>query len=243
MTGIRDPATRLLRKSTGLPPARTKMAKKGKLVVIEGSDGSGKTTQAQLLIAHLKKNKIPNAYISFPRYETSLWGKMVARYLGGDFGKVGDVDPYLASVLYAGDRICAAPQIRKWLAEGKVVICNRYVGSNAGHMAAKLKSQSEKLKYVKWLESLEYGENKIPKEDINILLQVDPKVSRKLMKGRKLDIHEDDLKYQETVYKVFDWVARNKNWARIDCTRGGEILGQQDIHGKVLAVLKKRRLI
>ena len=211
------------------------MAKRGKLVVIEGSDGSGKTTQAKLLLNYLKKKKIPSAYISFPRYEKSMWGKMVRRFLDGDFGRIDQVDPYFASALYAGDRFSAAPQICKWITEGKIIVCNRYVGSNIGHMAAKFKGQSERSKYIKWLEDLEYKENGIPKEDLAVLLQVDPKVSRKLMRDRKLDIHEKDFAYQQEVYRVYDYVSRRKkNWVKVDCTQGGEVLCPQEIHGGVL---------
>lgn len=220
------------------------MAKKGKLIVIEGSDGSGKTTQAQLLLSYLKKKKIPSAYISFPRYEKSMWGKMVRRFLDGDFGRIDQVDPYFASVLYAGDRFSAAPQINKWLNEGKMIVCNRYVGSNIGHMAAKFKSQSERSKYIGWLETLEYKENGIPKEDVSILLQVDPVVSRKLMKDRKLDIHEKDLQYQKEVYRVYESVAKARsNWVRVDCASGGQILGPQQIHEKVVAALVKKKVL
>jgi len=209
---------------------------KGKLIVIEGSDGSGKTTQAKLLLDYLQSKKIASAYISFPRYEASVWGKMIRRFLNGEFGQL---DPYFASMLYAGDRLTAAPKIRKWLDEGKVVVCNRYVASNAGHMAAKFKSQSEKSKYIAWLEQLEYEENGIPKEDAVVLLEVDAATSRVLMKNRKLDIHEKDLKYQEEVHKVYDVLAKKKgNWIKVDCTKNGGILPPLEIHNKVAEMLK-----
>ncbi|MDO8486909.1 MAG: thymidylate kinase [Candidatus Curtissbacteria bacterium] len=222
-------------------------SKLGKLIVFEGPDGSGKTTQAKLLLAYLRNppagGKIPNVYISFPRYEKP-WGKMVRRYLAGDFGKIGEVDPYFASMFYAHDRADAAPMISGWIREGKIVVCNRYVGSNIGHMGAKFKTQNEKLKYIKWLEDLEYRENKIPKEDLVVLLQVDPKVSRKLMEDRKLDIHEKDLAYQEEVWRVYNYVAGlKKNWVRVDCTKGGKLLSADQIHEKVLAVLGKRGIL
>ncbi|MEX2028302.1 MAG: thymidylate kinase [Candidatus Curtissbacteria bacterium] len=217
---------------------------KGRLVVFEGTDGSGKTTQAELLLKYLRKNKIPNAYISFPRYEESMWGKMVRRFLNGEFGKIGEVDPYFASMLYAGDRASAAPKIRRWLSEGKVVVCNRYVGSNIGHMAAKFRKADDRQKYTDWLENLEYKENGIPKEDVVVLLQVPPIVSRRLMKDRKLDIHEKDQKYQEEVYWAYDFVAGlKKHWIKVDCTGGGKILDPDEIHQKVLGALAKRKII
>ena len=229
----------------------------GKLIVFEGVDGAGKTTQAKLLVKYLQKKKIPCAYISFPRYEESLWGKMVRRYLAGDFGEVNDVDPYFASMLYAGDRLSAADQIKKWLSDGKVVVCNRYVGSNMAHMGGKVESpsfvrqgrtsdgkQNEKIKFIKWLEDLEYGENKIPKEDLVIFLHVPVQVSRNLIKDRKLDIHEKDLDYLEKVIQVYKKLAKSKNyWERINCTASGKILEPYEIHRKVLEVLKKRKIL
>lgn len=212
---------------------------KGKLIVIEGSDGSGKTTQAKLLLDYLQSKKIASVYISFPRYEDSLWGKMVRRFLNGEFGTIDKVDPYFASMLYAGDRLSAAPKIKKWLDEGKVVVCNRYVPSNLGHMAAKFKDQKSKTKYLDWLEQLEYGENGIPKEDVVVLLEVDAQTSRVLMKNRKLDIHEKDMKYQEEVHKVYDGLAKKKgNWIKVDCTKNGEILPPLEIHKKIIEMLK-----
>lgn len=217
---------------------------KGKLIVFEGADGSGKTTQSKLLLGYLKKRKIPATYISFPRYEKSMWGKMVRRFLDGEFGKLDEVDPYLASVLYAGDRMTAAGQIRKWIVEGKIVVCNRYIGSNIGHMGAKFKSQNEKSIYIDWLERLEYGQNQIPKEDLVIYLYVPVDISRNLMKDRKLDIHERNLEYLSRVLVVYDSVAKiEKNWVKVGCTKNGQILKPEEVHRKVLEVLKNRGII
>jgi dTMP kinase len=214
----------------------------GKLIVFEGTDGSGKTTQSKLLLNFFRKNKIKAKYISFPRYEDSMWGAMVKRFLAGDFGKLEDVDPYLASCLYAGDRACAVPIIKRWIGNGYFVVCNRYIGSNIGHMAAKFKKSDDRRRYINWLEKLEYGENKIPKEDLVILLQVPIKKTRKMMKGRKLDIHEKDQKYLEQVYSVYDSVAKGKkNWEVVNCSSSGEVLSPEDIHEKVLEILKSRR--
>ncbi|OGD83371.1 hypothetical protein A2165_01405 [Candidatus Curtissbacteria bacterium RBG_13_40_7] len=211
----------------------------GKLIVFEGSDGTGKTTQAKLLLGYLKKKNIPCVYISFPRYDESLWGQMVKRYLSGGFGKIDEVGPYLASVLYAGDRFSASDQIRKWLELGKLVICNRYVGSNLAHQLAKMVSQSDKSKFIKWLEKLEYEENKIPKEDLVILLHVPATISRKLMSQRKLDIHERDFGYLKRVVEAYEGLAKErKNWVKVDCVKNGKILKPEEIHKKVLEILE-----
>lgn len=220
------------------------MAKRGKFIVIEGADGSGKTTQSKFLASYFSKNKIPNSYVSFPRYESSMWAAMVRRYLLGDFGKLEDVDPYFGSMLYAGDRASAKDEINKWLDSGRAVIANRYSWSNAAHMGAKFKNLKDRKKYLDWLEKLEYGENNIPKEDIVVFLYVPISVTKKLMGGRNLDIHEKDLVYQEKVLEVYEQLADSKkNWIKIDCTQNGKILSQQVIHTKILEALKAKNLI
>src|SRR3972149_8893382 len=112
--------------------------KKGKFIVFEGADGTGKTSQAKLLFDFFKKNKKDVVFTSFPNYK-SAWGKMVRRYLDGEFGDVGEVSPYLASMLYAGDRLLESERIRKWLKGGKTIICDRYMASNIAHQSAKIK--------------------------------------------------------------------------------------------------------
>ena len=217
---------------------------RGELIVFEGADGSGKATQAKLLLEFLKREKNPAEFISFPRYEKSLWGQMVRRYLDGEFGKVSEVDPYLASTLYAGDRLSASAQIRKWLSKGKMVICDRYVGSNIAHMGAKFKVQSSKFKFIEWLEKLEYRENKVPKEDLVIFLSVPVDISQKLMKDRKLDIHEKDMGYLKRVIDVFEELVRTRrNWAMIECVQNDRLLSPAAIHQKVLEVLKQHNLL
>ena len=217
---------------------------RGKLIVFEGADGSGKTTQSKLLVNYLKDKKIPSAYISFPRYKDSLWGKMVRRFLNGEFGKIDEVDPYLASLAYAGDRMTAKDQMKKWLDSGKVVVCNRYIGSNIGHMAAKFSKQIDRQEYIEWLENLEYEENGIPREDLVIFLHVPVEISRKLMKDRKLDIHEANLEYLGKVVDVYEMMAKTRNnWVRVRCTDNGRLLSAEKIQERVLEVLRKRKVI
>ena len=217
------------------------MAKRGKLIVFEGIDGSGKTTQSTMLLKHLQSKKIPSAYISFPRYEDSMWAQMVKKFLSG---QLGNLDPYTASMLYAGDRMSASDEINQWLSVGKIVVCNRYVGSNIGHMSAKLKTSAERKKYILWLEKLEYSENNIPREDLNVLLQVPVTETKRLMGGRQLDIHERDSAYQREVYKVYDEFSKSrKNWTRVDCTKNGMFLTPDEIHKKILTVLSAKDIL
>lgn len=213
----------------------------GKFIVFEGADGSGKTTQAKLLFSYLKSKKIPTVYVSFPRYKESMWGAMVRRYLDGDFGKL---DGYLASMLYAGDRFSAAGQIRKWIGEGKIVVCDRYVASSVAHQGGKIKSQSQKSKFIEWLENLEYVENGIPKEDLVIFLDMPLEFSLKLMKGRKLDIHEADKNHLKNAIAIYESFAKKKkHWITIKPVEGGKLSSVEEVHEKILVVLKKKKNI
>lgn len=223
------------------------MPKKGKLIVFEGIDGSGKTTICRLLLNYLQNppngRKIPFSHYSFPRYDKP-WGKMVRRYLDGEFGDVGAVDPYLASVLYAGDRLDAAGKINADLEAGKIVICDRYTASNIAHQSAKLGRQSEKSKFINWVEGFEYKDNEIPKEDLVIYLSIPVSISQKLMSKKKKDIHERNRKYLEEVRKVFEDLARSKDyWQKVDCISLGKLRKPEDIQREVLEILKLRKII
>ena len=211
--------------------------KRGRLIVFEGADGSGKTTQAKLLFKHLKKQKIPAEYISFPIYE-STWGKLVRRYLDGEFGDVGDVSPYLACVFYAGDRLSVSKKLFKWLKAGKIVVCNRYTGSNIAHQIVKIKNQKSKIKFMEWLEDFEYNQNKIPRENEVILLSVPISFSQKLMRLKKKDIHERNKNYLAGVVRVYEELERKRAyWKKVECVENGKLLSREKIHEKVLRSL------
>lgn len=216
---------------------------KGKLIVFEGADGSGKTTQVKLLLNYLKKANIAYLHYSFPRYGEA-WGKMVRRYLDGEFGGNREVNPYLAAILYAGDRAAAAQQIRADLRKGRVVICDRYMASNIAHSVSKFKTGAEVVKFVKWLEDFEYVQNQIPREDLVILLSVDPNISQNLMRSKKKDIHESDKKYLAEVVKAFNNLAKSKsNWVKIECVQKGKILTPGEISASIIKILKSKKIL
>lgn len=216
---------------------------KGKFIVFEGADGTGKTTQAKLLLKYLRKSKRDAVFFSFPNYK-SAWGKMVRRYLDGEFGNVDEVSPYLASMLYAGDRLLESAKIRKWLGLGKLVVCDRYMASNIAHQVAKIKDQKSKIKYIKWLEGLEYGENKIQKPDFSILLTIPENIAQEFMRKRKLDIHEKNVSYQKRVARAFeDYTKANKNWVEVSNMEGGRLKKIEEVHKEILEILKSKKVI
>jgi dTMP kinase len=228
-----------------------KKSKKGKFIVLEGTDGSGKATQLKLLVSHLKKKGYQVEEADFPQYYSSFFGKLVGRFLKGEFGGINEVSPYLASLTYAGDRFEAKERIKEWLSQGKMVVSNRYTGSNMGHQTAKL-SRKEQIKFLRFLEKLEYEVFGIPKEDIVIFLYmpvvigqllVDKKGNRGYIGGQERDIAEADLDHQKKSAEVYlRLVRRYPYWFRVNCF-ADDLLTPQEIHEKVLEVLIKKRII
>jgi dTMP kinase len=222
---------------------------RGKFIVIEGSDGVGKGTQTKLLTDYLHSIDRSVRFYDFPQYEKSFFGTMVARYLNGEFGDVGDSDPYLVSLLYAGDRWEAAEGIKKDLQAGHVVISNRYIQSNMAFQTAKIKNPKDKQRFLRWLERLEFGVYKIPKPDTIVYLyapyhisqaMVDSKGGRKYTK-QKRDIHERNTEFLRQVEKEYLRLARQKHWLIINCAQNDKILSREEIHCQVVNSLRRAR--
>ncbi|MEK7598278.1 MAG: dTMP kinase [Patescibacteria group bacterium] len=228
--------------------------KKGKFIVIDGTDGSGKATQTKLLVDKLKKNDHKVKTVDFPQYENNFFGKIVGRYLAGEFGGASSVSPYLASVLYAADRFETKEKIEKWLKNGNVVIADRYASSNQIHQGGKIRDPKKRKEFLNWLEEMEYKVFKIPRPDVSIYLDVPIEFSLKLLKNKsaqerkkylkgKKDIHESDRKHlQDAKNSAIKLVERNNNWIKIDCVKKGKLLAIADISqiiwskiGKVLS--------
>jgi dTMP kinase len=157
---------------------------KGKLIVLDGTDGTGKHTQTMLLYNNLKKLGYIVKTIDFPQYGKKSAGP-TEDYLSGVYGSVNEITPYQASILYAVDRFAASFKIKKWLNGGYIVICDRYVSANMGHQAGKIKSIVKRDEFLDWLFDLEYNIFNIPKPDINILLYLDTEIARKLAQQNK----------------------------------------------------------
>lgn len=210
---------------------------KGKLIVLEGIDGSGKTTQIELLKKYLASQGVPLEAINFPRYEDNIYGKLIKRYLEGELGHLDQVSPYLIALAFAGDRLLAKPKIEKWLIEGKTVLVNRYVSSSKAHLGANL-SEDKRKDFSKWLDELEYITNGMPKEDLTILLDIDPKLGQRNVLGRHTDLHEENLKHLEQASKIYLELAKQKsNWYVTSCATDGKMKSLEDIHQEIKQVL------
>lgn len=199
-------------------------------VVLEGLDGAGKSTQIHKLRELCAARGVQSEYVHFPRFDSPVYGELIARFLRGEFGGVEQVDPYLVALLFAGDRAAAAPQIRQWLAEGKVVVLDRYVYSNVGFQCAKLPAGADRDRLMQWILDLEFVYNRLPRPDISLFLDVpfaftERKLSevregddRNYLQGGR-DIHEDSLALQQRVREVYlAAAARDQSLRVVDCS-------------------------
>jgi len=218
------------------------MKERGKFIVIEGADGTGKETQSRLLTKRLEGMDIPFVMFDFPQYETTFFGKLVGRFLKGDFGGLKEVSPFLASLTFAGDRWQAGPKIRKILEGGTNVISNRYFLSNVAHQAVKLPNET-RIEFIDFLKELEYGVYNIPKEDLNIVLHVPCEISQKLilkkaarsyLEGKIKDIQEADVSYQLEAANLYREIPNIfPNVVGIECAMQGELLPPDEIHNQI----------
>ena len=215
---------------------------KGKIIVLEGLDGSGKSTQLELLRQRLTGDVV---YVKFPAYDSDS-SALVKMYLAGDFGsEPGDVNAYAASAFYAVDRYASfKTDWGKAYLEGATVICDRYTTSNAVHQASKLNAD-ERDRYLDWLYEFEFNKLGIPKPDAVVFLDMPIDVSQRLMSGRyegdegKKDIHERDTAYLEHCREAALYAADRLGWSVVHCSDRGEVRTRQDIADEVYAAVSK----
>lgn len=217
-------------------------SKRGIFIVIEGIDGSGKATQTELLKNRLEKSGRKILVGDFPRYYTSQWGKLVGRFLTGEFGKLDEVNPHLAVLTYMLDQYTwSRDTARPWIKRGGIILSNRYFTSNV-HQIAKLKGRARK-KYRDWLWRMGYDELGILRPDLVLFLDVPPKISLKLnktksareyLKGRKRDIAERHRDHQLSAYKSYlDEVRLNDWWLKIRCLTHEKLDSAETIHRRI----------
>jgi dTMP kinase len=220
---------------------------KGKFIVLDGTDGSGKATQTEILAARLRTSGCEVEVADFPQYGNKSAG-LVEEYLNGQYGEADAAGPYRASIFYAVDRYAASFKIKKWLDAGKIVISNRYVTANMAHQGGKIKDDSQRKKYFSWLYKLEYKLFKIPQPDLNIILHVpaeiaqklvDQKESRAYIGGAKRDIHEADLNHLKNAEKVYLEIAESFfGFTLIECARSGQIMPREEISDLIWGKVK-----
>lgn len=213
----------------------------GVFIVIDGTDGSGKGTQTKKLYERLVAEGYPVHLADFPRYGHPA-AYSVERYLRGEYGSAKDVSAKCASLFYAIDRHDASFELREKLAQGMIVISNRYVSASKGHQTGKIQDPKERRAFVEWLNELEYDILGIPKPDLTILLHVPADVGytliakkddRGYLDGKKRDIHEadpDHLRAAEEAYLEMTREDKSENWRLFSCVRDGELLSIETIH-------------
>ncbi len=226
------------------------MTRRGKLIALEGIDGSGKRTQLELLASALEARGLSTRRVSFPQYET-LYGKLIGRYLNGEFGSLEQVDPHLSALLYAGNRLEAKARLEEDLSAGEIVLADRYIGSNLAHQTARVPVE-QRDEFLGWLKRLEYGLYALPVEDLVIYLRVPAHEAQRLV-GRKSarsytnlkhDIQEADIKHLEETAAIYDRLATEPNWVRIDCINpaSGILYSPEEIHRVVIQSVESRIL-
>lgn len=214
----------------------------GKLIVIEGLDGSGKATQAALLGARLEKRGVPHRLLSFPDYARAS-SAPVKMYLSGELGELKDISPYGASLFYAVDRY--ASYLQSWRQDyekGTLMLCDRYATSNVAHQMSRL-PRGDWDDYLAWLDDLEYVRVGIPRPDAVVYLDMAPETSRALLSGRyggdesRRDLHERDLAYLLECREAALYGARKLGWRVIACCDGEKPLPKETVAEKIINAL------
>ena len=225
---------------------------KGKLIVIDGTDGSGKATQVALLKKRLRREGKKIKIVDFPEYYKNFFGAFIGHCLSEQYYNFLNVHPKIASVLYAADRWESGDEMRNWLRKGFVVIANRYVSANQIHQGGKIKDTKKRNNFLKWLNEMEYEVFGIPKPDITLYLDLPTKIVLRLLKDResskmkraylqkKKDVHEMDLNFLINSRKsALKLVKEIPNFIKIDCAPKGEIFSREIIHEMIYAKVKK----
>ena len=220
------------------------------LVVLEGLDGAGKSTQVKKLRTYLESLSGSLEYIHFPRYDAPVYGDLISRFLRGDFGSNEQVHPQLVALLFAEDRHGAAPQMKSILTEGGNILLDRYVYSNIAYQCAKIKDEKEAEALREWIFNTEYGDFQLPVPDLNIFLDVPISFVESKLKSQRngqdrdyleggQDIHEADIEFQKRVRAIYQRQCEiDPKFIRVDCSdEYGKMLPPDEIFAKIKAVV------
>ena len=217
----------------------------GKLIVIEGTDGSGKSTQFKLMAERLEKENKPFRRLVFPRYSEES-SALIRMYLGGAFGtNPSDVNAYAASAFFAVDRYASYKQDwGQWYEDGGLIFSDRYTTSNAVHQASK-EPEENRAEFLRWLYEFEYDKMGLPRPDLVIYLDVPTSFTEKMMRSREAatntsaDIHEQDLNYLATCRKIGRTAAEYYGWSVINCVKDEQMRSIEDIHEEIYQLISK----
>lgn len=224
------------------------------LIVLEGLDGAGKSTQVRMLREYLESVCDKLQYIHFPRYDAPVYGELISKFLRGDFGSIEMVHPQLVALLFAEDRHNAAPAIREHIAQGGTVLLDRYVYSNIAYQCAKLPGESEAQQLRDWIFRTEYSEFSLPIPDVNIFLDVPVNFveqnlnsarngdDRDYLQGHN-DIHEANISFQKRVREFYlRAAAADERFIVVSCSdEQGNMLPKEQIFEKIKAVYESRK--
>ncbi len=220
------------------------------LIVLEGLDGAGKSTQINLLQQYFETRGSKVKYLHFPRFDAPVFGDLIARFLRGDFGKIEEVHPMLVALLFAEDRRDASRQIKDWIDAGYHVILDRYLYSNIAFQCAKCSDPNVAIELRDWIFDTEFNKFEIPVPDLNLFLDVplnfvDEKLKetrlgseRDYLKGKR-DIHEESISFQSRVRKIYIMECeKGEGLIRVNCSSdNGVMLSAESIFGKIKVLL------
>jgi dTMP kinase len=227
---------------------------RGNFIVIEGLDGCGKSTQLSLLREYIESQGRRCEYIHFPMVDQGVYGKLIAEFLRGEYGSLETVHPKLVALLFANDRLEHVEKIRQWIAEGAVVLADRYVYSNVAYQCAKLSDSVEKQQLKEWILDFEFLHNKLPEPEFSFFLNVPFEAvektltqertgeEREYLKGKE-DIHENALDFQKSVYQEYIGLLESeKRIVDIQCyDEEMRFLSKEEIHQKIVNYMMRVR--
>ena len=224
------------------------MPTRGKLIVLEGIDGSGKRTQIDMLSGVFAQRGIPYETTSFPNY-SGYFGKLAGQFLNGEFGPLDAVDPHFSALLYAGDRFESKPALEAALAAGKTLVADRYIASNLAHQGARA-APEKREEFMDWLRRLEYQIYGLPAEDLVIYLRLPAQEAHRLIgekasrayTGRRRDLQEASQEHLAAAAQVYDELSRQANWVKIECVEGASatLRTPLSIHEEIVSVIAAR---
>lgn len=215
----------------------------GRLIVIEGADGSGKATQTTRLFERLRNLRVNVLRVSFPNYESES-SALIKMYLRGDFGGTAEsVNPYAASMFYAVDRFASFQTWKDFYNDGGIVLADRYIFSSLAHQGAKFSRKAEREKFYNWIEDVELKKFQLPRPDLTIFLDMPPEISAMLRKRRgREDLHESDAAYMLKSYKLYKELAQKYDWKIVNCAANNFARSALDIEADVFRLVEEMLL-